>query len=464
MRRSVLTLLAILVLAASLSAQTPTSVRLSSGTCPGTGCAVINTNGNATIGLHVVGTFDGTVAFQQSNDGEHWIALTLYNATAPSTPVTNTLSAGLFTGSIAGAKYIRVAFVEYASGAATIYPVKTMARGAGPPTSGIGGAAEWSSSSTYATGATVYDRGGIWQATGSNTNSQPISGNTNWTLVGGLPYVDVVLDAPAIRTAFSAPVLALDAPGEGKAVWPIRSYSIYTPADGSNHFSANIGINLVVGTLTDAAVATAFNGSVATSRYVETGVDVNDAAVLGVVNSALYVKGVADRTGGTGTFQVRIHYLIIDGLIQPVFFAITGIDQTLKLVTIDGDASALTGAISIIDSTGNDGTYTIVSASFVASASEAITAVNQGAKRFTVAGDHVADYPAGTPLTVSGSTGNDGSYTIASVTLSAGNTLIVVNEAISDGTPDGTASHNDETAIVVSEALPDSTIDGWIRQ
>lgn len=322
----------------------------------------------------------------------------------------------------------------------------------------------WSSLGTYITGSIVSDREGIWEATGSDTSARPSGGNSNWTLISGIPYVDVILDAPAIRTAFSAPVLALDAPGAGKAVWPIRSYSIYTPADGSNHFSANIGMNLVVGTLTDTAIATPFNGSVATSRYVETGVDVNDSAVLGVVNAALYVKGAADRTGGTGTFQVRIYYLIVDGLTQPVFYAITGIDQTLKLVTVDGDASALTGVMSIIDSTGNDGTYTIVSGTFIASASEAITAVNQGAHRFTVAGDHTADYPDGTPLTVSGSTGNDGTYTIASVTLSSGNTLIVVNEAIADATADGVASHNDETTIVVSESTPDSTVDGWVKQ
>lgn len=67
----------------------------------------------------------------------------------------------------------------------------------------------------------------------------------------------------------------------------------------------------------------------------------------------------------------------------------------------------------------------------------AITAVNQGAQSFTIAGDHAADYPAGVSFDVSGSTGNDGGYTVVSSTFGAGSTVIVTVEAISDATADG---------------------------
>jgi hypothetical protein len=67
----------------------------------------------------------------------------------------------------------------------------------------------------------------------------------------------------------------------------------------------------------------------------------------------------------------------------------------------------------------------------------AITAVNQGAKRFTIAGDFVAQFPAGSTFTIVGSAANDGGYTIVSSTLNAGNTEIVVSETVPDGTASG---------------------------
>lgn len=65
----------------------------------------------------------------------------------------------------------------------------------------------------------------------------------------------------------------------------------------------------------------------------------------------------------------------------------------------------------------------------------AITAVNQGAKKFTIAGDHVA--AIGTSLVVSGSTGNDDAYNVVVAVLDTGSTVITVDEAIADATADG---------------------------
>ncbi len=55
-----------------------------------------------------------------------------------------------------------------------------------------------------------------------------------------------------------------------------------------------------------------------------------------------------------------------------------------------------------------------------------IIAVNVGAKRFTIEGNHAAEFPASNRFTVVNSPANDGTYTIASSTDSGANTLIVV--------------------------------------
>jgi hypothetical protein len=67
-----------------------------------------------------------------------------------------------------------------------------------------------------------------------------------------------------------------------------------------------------------------------------------------------------------------------------------------------------------------------------------ITAIDQGTKTITVIGDHTTTMGTGETLQISGSTGNDGSYTSTGATLSGGNTEVVVSEAIPDGTADGT--------------------------
>ena len=70
-----------------------------------------------------------------------------------------------------------------------------------------------------------------------------------------------------------------------------------------------------------------------------------------------------------------------------------------------------------------------------------IVGVNQGSKTFAVDGAYNTNFLASDKLTIAGSTGNDGEYTVASASYD---------------------STNDETDIVVSEAIPDATVDGTI--
>jgi hypothetical protein len=60
-----------------------------------------------------------------------------------------------------------------------------------------------------------------------------------------------------------------------------------------------------------------------------------------------------------------------------------------------------------------------------------------GEGSFTVAGDHTAAFPVASAFTVSGSTGNDNPYTVASSSFAAGHTTVAVPEFFYDPTVDG---------------------------
>lgn len=68
---------------------------------------------------------------------------------------------------------------------------------------------------------------------------------------------------------------------------------------------------------------------------------------------------------------------------------------------------------------------------------EDITAVNTGTQTFTIAGDYTASLTVNKLITVLSSTSNDGTYTVVSSSLVSGNTEIIVSETIPDGTVDG---------------------------
>lgn len=66
-----------------------------------------------------------------------------------------------------------------------------------------------------------------------------------------------------------------------------------------------------------------------------------------------------------------------------------------------------------------------------------IILVDQGARTFSIAGNHSAEFLAGMDIKVVGSTGNDGFYTVLSSVFSLGLTEITVSQAIPDGTGNG---------------------------
>jgi len=70
-----------------------------------------------------------------------------------------------------------------------------------------------------------------------------------------------------------------------------------------------------------------------------------------------------------------------------------------------------------------------------------ITAVNQGLRRFTVTGPARNSLAGGQTFTVAGSTGNNGIYTVSTVSYSAPNTTITVSEAIPSAVADGNVTN-----------------------
>lgn len=79
----------------------------------------------------------------------------------------------------------------------------------------------------------------------------------------------------------------------------------------------------------------------------------------------------------------------------------------------------------------------------------AITDVIQGSKTFKFLLDATEYFLTGDTIEVTGSTGNDGTYTVASSSFGAGKTSVVVNEAIPNATADGNILHGDKLAIFV---------------
>jgi len=260
----------------------------------------------------------------------------------------------------------------------------------------------WNSGITYAAGEIKLDRNGFWKALATNTNSRPVSGNTDWELVGGTPYVDVVLDPVQLTTApFYDPTddgpgfPVLDAPGENLVVVPVIVDAFPTPGDpwGDTPNTQFVYTSVLEGfaegtiyvttdiSLTDinaspgAPPASLFINPNRTnlfglgSPYIQ--LIVNDVRLVANAPLVMFTDRDITNTGsgtqvGTRSVRYRIYYDIVSVVASDtVFFHITAVDQGTKTITVNGDASALTGSITVAGNTGTlDGDYTIDTVTF----------------------------------------------------------------------------------------------------
>lgn len=112
--------------------------------------------------------------------------------------------------------------------------------------------------------------------------------------------------------------------------------------------------------------------------------------------------------------------------------------EIVALAVADGGVGYAIGDTGGIDGDVGDAVYAVTGVTPMAG--EPVVGVDQGTKTFSVATDLTAHLPVGGTLVISGSTGNDGNYTIASATFNTPNTDIVVSEAVPDATVDGDAA------------------------
>lgn len=94
-----------------------------------------------------------------------------------------------------------------------------------------------------------------------------------------------------------------------------------------------------------------------------------------------------------------------------------------------------------------------------ATATEAIVVVDDGSDEFEIAGDFEDALRSAGTFTVTGSTGNDGVYTVSLVIFSGGNTVIGTNEDITDPTVDGNITFDrrpQEVASDIAAAINDA--------
>ena len=145
-------------------------------------------------------------------------------------------------------------------------------------------------------------------------------------------------------------------------------------------------------------------------------------------------------------------------------------DPTIRLATdsvIQILTTAAVAALVQVDTVTLATTYTatinLVAHDYVASDTTlSIIGVSTGSETFTVANDHRSKIRVGDTFRVSGSTGNDGTFTVASVTLVGGDTVIAVNEDVTDSTVDGQVNITPIIAVDTSNevfTVPDDRTD-----
>jgi hypothetical protein len=127
------------------------------------------------------------------------------------------------------------------------------------------------------------------------------------------------------------------------------------------------------------------------------------------------------------------------------------ITQAQTVCATDSSGGGVTEALGTISGLGGAGVYVgwqdvfpVDPGSTIAIA--AVSVVAEGS--FSIAGDKTADIVDGSIFEVSGSTGNDGTYTVTSTSYSAPNTIIVPNTTPADGTADGNINYNFTSAAL----------------
>lgn len=145
---------------------------------------------------------------------------------------------------------------------------------------------------------------------------------------------------------------------------------------------------------------------------------------------------------GTGFFLLEdgSGYILLEapsvGAIAAMSVAAGGspwfVNETYTVSGGNGDAAGVVDTVT----PSQQGPFTIA-AVHQGGGTVSVTAVDQGAKTFTVSGDWTALLYAGGAGTVAGSTGNNGSYSVVSAVFGTGHTVVTVSQSIPSAVADG---------------------------
>ncbi len=252
---------------------------------------------------------------------------------------------------------------------------------------GYGQPVDWDADVFYPERQSVIDRGGIWRAVAPNINSQPVSGNTDWELVAGTPYVDVTLDPVALTTlpfndgSGSGPGLVV-IPGSAGHLTLVTM--VMTSVSDGDAWSNDANLNIswqdqaslqppIPGPSSPTfTFKLTLNADLTSTQRFQSAVPLGNVAEpisnfgTDFIGSPVVIWTVSNLgTTGTRSGFIRIYYTLNPAspaaLTFSSFFAISGVNTGTKTFTVSPDPTGLTGAVTVVGSPLNDGAYTVAS-------------------------------------------------------------------------------------------------------
>ncbi len=170
------------------------------------------------------------------------------------------------------------------------------------------------------------------------------------------------------------------------------------------------------------------------------------------VNVGDLVIAKSDNAGGTEA-AVGTDWFVIESNRDQATETVLGVLKIATDALVDAGTND-TDAITPLKLKNRLSTIAIVSHekfAVIGKDSTTITVVNQGTKTFTVTGDITSHLQQGSIVNITGSTGNDGLYSVVSAVLNVGDTDIVVEEAIPDATADGSVEYGVKNDITLTD-------------
>lgn len=177
-----------------------------------------------------------------------------------------------------------------------------------------------------------------------------------------------------------------------------------------------------------------------------------------VVNIGDLLIAKADNAGGTEA-AVGTSWFVLESNRSQATETVLGVlkiatDAVVETGTNDTDAIT---ALKLKNRLSGVGMVSHEKIALTGKDTASVSAVNQGTKTFTVTGGITSHLQEGNTINVTGSTGNDGLYTVVSVALNVSDTDIVVEETIPDPTNDGTVEYGVKNDVTLTSPGIDAT-------